>query len=54
MEDKQVYEVLLDIHKTLARIASSLEVLEKVARSEHPNTFKPPLERSPAPGEGRS
>lgn len=51
MDDERLLALMGEIHKELARIASSLEVLEKVARSEHPNLFRPPIDRARTSGD---
>ena len=54
MEDQKIYDVLLDIHKVLARMAKSLEAVEKVAYAEHPEAFKPKGRSPAAPRQDRS
>jgi hypothetical protein len=53
MEDQKTYEVLCQIHKTLASIATSLQTLAKVAMAEHPEVFKREV-RPPAPPPSQS
>jgi hypothetical protein len=52
MEDQKTYEVLCQIHKMLANIATSLDTLAKVAMAEHPEVFKRQV-RSSAPPPGQ-
>lgn len=42
MENKELIEMLAQIHKALVHIDMHLEALAKVARAEHPEAFKPP------------
>ena len=43
--DQQISAVLVNIHKQLALIANSLDVLAKIARHEHPELFKESRQR---------
>jgi hypothetical protein len=53
MEEKQSYEVLIQIHKLLMMMANHLDALARVARHEHPELFKHP-EPLPAASPDRS